>query len=97
MQPGDLADPTVIERSRARIQATGYFSDRSRGFLEPHYRFIDTSDPNWKDLEFIVEEGQVLTFNLSGAISSNSGLFGTVAPHDAELRHRQGAAPRLGA
>ena len=80
VEPGEAADPAEIERSRARIQATGFFSNQfDINHLEPSYRYIDTEDPNWKDLEFFVEEGQVLTFNIAGGVSSNSGAFGTVS------------------
>jgi len=44
----------------------------------PSYRFEDTSDPNWKDLVFVVEEGQVLQFNVSGGVSTNTGAFGII-------------------
>lgn len=80
MQPGEAADPREIERSRARIQSTGFFSDQfDITHPEPSYRFIDTEDPNWKDLEFFVDEGQVLTFNIAGGVSSNNGAFGQIS------------------
>lgn len=80
VRPGDIADPESIERSRQRIEATGWFSDQfDINHREPEIRFKDTDDPSWKDLEFLVEEGQVLTFNLAGGVSSNNGAFGTIS------------------
>lgn len=80
VEPGQLADLEKIERSRSRVQSTGFFSDPgSLGHIEPIYRFKDTGDPSWKDLEFAVEEGQVLQFNLAGGISSNQGAFGVIS------------------
>ena len=78
VDPGDAADAEEIERSRQRIQGTGFFSD-PRHVVEhrdPYYRFVDTDDPYWKDLEYVVQEGQDLNFNISGGISSNLGAFG---------------------
>jgi len=85
VEPGHVADPTEIERSRTRIQGTGFFSDSRRVLehREPTYRFVETDDPNWKDLEYVVEEGQILTFMISGGVSSNTGAFGLVT-----LSHR---------
>ena len=80
VEPGQRADLERIERSRQRIQATGFFSDqRDINHIEPLFTFNDTTDPNWKDLEYRIEEGQVLTFNLSGGISSNAGAFGIIS------------------
>ncbi len=80
VDPGDAADTTEIERSRARIQGTGWFSDRRNvvEHREPFYRFLETGDPYWKDLEYVVDEGQDLNFNISGGVSSNLGAFGVV-------------------
>ncbi|HED64389.1 MAG TPA: hypothetical protein ENJ09_02425 [Planctomycetes bacterium] len=79
VKPGQQADSAEIEKSRQRIQSTGWFSDQfDINHREPSYRFVDTGDPNWKDLEFTIEEGQVLTFNLAGGVSSNTGAFGTI-------------------
>ena len=78
---GERADPTEIENSRRRIQSTGYFSDPNNVLehREPDYFFVDTEDPAWKDLVYQVEEGQVLSFNISGGVSSNNGAFGIVS------------------
>ncbi len=84
VEPGDRADTEEIERSRTRLQSSGLFSsERDPNHVEPRYRFIDTEDPAWKDLEFIVDEGDVLTFNVAGGISSNQGAFGVLT-----LSHR---------
>jgi outer membrane protein insertion porin family len=80
VDPGDLADPTEIERSRARIEATGFFSPDTfhPEIIPPHYRYLETGDPSWKDLEYVIDEGGVLSFNVSGGISTTSGAFGTI-------------------
>ena len=81
LDEGDVANPTEIERSRTRIQSPGWFSDPTNPMehREPTYRFEDTSDPNWKDLVYVVEEGQVIRFNISGGVSSNTGAFGVIS------------------
>jgi outer membrane protein insertion porin family len=80
VKPGQRADPREIERSRARIEATGFFSPD--GFhpdvIPPQVRYVDTGDPAVKDLEFTVEEGGVLGFELSGGISTTQGAFGGI-------------------
>jgi outer membrane protein insertion porin family len=89
--PGELADQQEIERSRTRLQSTGLFTDdRDPAHVPPRYRFLATDDPGWKDLEYVIEEGSVLTFNLSGGVSSNSGLFGIF-----DLYHRNFDATNL--
>ena len=80
VDPGEAADPLEIDRSRQRLQGTGWFSD-PRNLIdhrEPYYRFKETGDPFWKDLEYVVQEGQDLLFNISGGVSSNLGAFGVV-------------------
>lgn len=80
LKPGDVANPQEVERARQRIQSTGWFSDQfDTTHREPSFRYVDTEDPNWKDLEFSVDEGQVLQFNLAGGVSSNSGAFGQIS------------------
>ncbi len=77
--PGEVADPIEIERSRARIASTGFFSDDTDpGHIPPRYQFLPTDEPGVVDLEYIVEEGQVLNFQLAGGISSGIGAFGTI-------------------
>lgn len=78
MEPGKVADLTKIARSRARIQSLGYFSNPRPEVehIDPYFRFLKTEDPAWKDLEYVVEETNALTFTASGGVSSNTGLFG---------------------
>jgi outer membrane protein insertion porin family len=76
VNPGELADPEEIERSRRRIEGTGFFSSRlDPTHIRPTYEFEDTEDPNFKDLVYKLHEGDVITFQISGGISSNNGLF----------------------
>jgi len=80
VKPGQLADPTAIERSRARIESTGFFSPDTfhPDIIPPQVRYVETGDPAWKDLEFLVEEGGVLSFQISGGLSTTQGAFGTI-------------------
>ncbi len=81
VEPGKIADLGQIERSRARIQGLGFFSDQRPDVEhnDPTFRFLATDDPAWKDVEYIVEETNALGFNISGGITSNSGLFGIIS------------------
>jgi outer membrane protein insertion porin family len=80
IEPGQLADPREIERSRARIEATDFFSPDvfHPDIIPPRYVYRDTGDPGVKDLEFLVEEGGVLKFEISGGVSTSNGAFGTI-------------------
>jgi outer membrane protein insertion porin family len=80
--PGQYADLEEINRSLARIQATGYFKDDLNRLehRDPTFRFIAVpDDPSMVDLQFEVDEGRVVDFNISGGIDSNDGLFGIVS------------------
>ncbi|MDF1800289.1 MAG: outer membrane protein assembly factor [Planctomycetota bacterium] len=80
VDPGDVADLQEIESSLRRIRGTGFFSDRlgTGTHLEPVFRFIETEDPNWKDLEYEVEEGNDLQFQFTGNFNFDTGLYGGV-------------------
>ena len=80
VEPGQLADPEAIERSRSRIEATDFFTPDPfrQDILPPQVHYLDTGDPAVKDLEFVVEESGVLNFNLSGGVSTSNGLFGSI-------------------
>jgi len=80
VKPGQLADPKEIERSRARIEATDFFSPDAfhPDIIPPRVRYVDTGDPSVKDLEYLVEEGGVLGFEVSGGISTTNGAFGAI-------------------
>ena len=80
--PGQFADLNEINRSLARIQATGFFRDDMRRLehKDPTYKFLPVEDdPSMVDLQFEVDEGRVVDFNVSGGIDSNDGLFGLVS------------------
>jgi len=70
--PGDPVDQTAIERSILNLQALQYFEEAS---TRTNYRFIETPDPEWKDIEIEVTEGRTGNFALAGGISSNTGPF----------------------
>ena len=82
VDPGDVADLGEINSSLRRLGATGFFSDPMNrgGHLEPTFRFLETEggDPNWKDLEFEVEEGNNLQFTFTGNFSFDTGVYGGV-------------------
>lgn len=80
--PGQFADLREINRSLARIQATGYFRDDLNRLehREPSYRFIEVADdPSLVDLQFEVDEGRVVDFNLTGGVDTNDGVFGLIS------------------
>ena len=81
VQPGEIADMKEVIRSLRRLTATGYFSDDRRPLEhnEPTYRFLATDDPEWVDIEFIVEEGRVVDFEIAGGVDSNNGIFGLLS------------------
>lgn len=81
VDPGELADMTEIVNSIRRLRRLEYFSD-DRNPLEhrdPYFVFRETGEPGLVDIEFIVEEGRVVDFSISGGIDSNDGLFGIVS------------------
>jgi outer membrane protein insertion porin family len=81
VEPGQLADMKEITSSLRRLTSSGYFSD-PRNQLEhrdPTFRFIPTGEEGLVDIEFIVEEGRVVDFQIAGGIDSNNGLFGVVS------------------
>jgi len=80
--PGQFADLKEINRSLARIQATGFFKDDLNRLehKDPIFRFLSVpDDPSMVDLQFEVDEGRVVDFNISGGLDSNNGLFGIVS------------------
>jgi outer membrane protein insertion porin family len=80
--PGEIADLEEINRSLRRLSETSYFSD---DFLpldhqEPTYRFLPVEgDPSLVDLEYRIQEGRVVNFQIQGGVDSNSGLFGRIS------------------
>jgi len=81
MLPGERADLTKIRRSLGSIQSTGFFSDEMRQLEhhEPTFRFLPTDDPDLVDLEYVVEEGRVVDFQILGGIGSDTGVFGRLS------------------
>jgi outer membrane protein insertion porin family len=80
--PGQQADLKEINRSLSRIQATGFFSNdfQPQDFNEPTYRFLPVpGQPDQVDLEYVVEEGRVVEFNITGGVDSNEGAFGIIS------------------
>ena len=79
MLPGEQADIEEINRSLNRLYSTNYFSDEFRPMdhRDPSYRFLRVpGDPSHYDLEYQVQEGRVVDFNINGGIDSNNGLVG---------------------
>jgi outer membrane protein assembly factor BamA len=78
--PGQTANLREIKRSLGRIYGLGYFSDQ----MDPQHRdpmFIlhETDDPDQLDVEYIVNEGRVVDFQISGGVTSDSGLVGILS------------------
>ncbi len=79
MLPGHQADIEEINRSLNRLYSTNYFNDEFRPLehRDPTYRFLRVpGDASRYDLEFQVQEGRVVDFNINGGIDSNNGLVG---------------------
>lgn len=79
--PGQVADIREISGSLSRLYSTSYFLDdyAPEDHRDPVYRFLAVDDPNHPelvDLEYQVEEGRVINFNIQGGVDSNTGLFG---------------------
>jgi outer membrane protein insertion porin family len=80
--PGDKADQKEINKSLARIVGSGFFSDQFAPLdhEEPSYRFVAVEGSrDLVDLEYMVQEGRVVEFNISGGIDSNDGAFGLIS------------------
>jgi outer membrane protein insertion porin family len=80
LNPGEQADLKEIYKSLNRLRGTGYFTDArdpSRP-VEPRFRFKDTGKSGWKDLEFLLEEGDVLGTSFSIGAGGSFGVFGSV-------------------
>ena len=80
--PGGKADQKEISRSRSRIEGTGFFSDQitPENHQDPTYRFLEVpGSKDLIDLEFQVQEGRVVDFNIAGGIDSNEGVFGLIS------------------
>jgi len=80
--PGEKADQKQINRGLTRIQGTGFFSETAPSVEheDPSYRFIAVDGSRDQvDLEYKVQEGRVVEFNISGGIDSNDGLFGLIS------------------
>ena len=82
VDPGDLADMEEIISSLRRLNRLDYFSDERDplGHRDPYFVFhTDTGVDGLVDIEFIVEEGRVVDFAISGGVDSNDGPFGIVS------------------
>ncbi len=78
--PGQTANLREIKRSLGRIMGTGYFSDQ----MDPEHRdaiFVlhETDDPDQIDVEYLVTEGRVVDFQISGGVTSDNGLVGLLS------------------
>jgi outer membrane protein insertion porin family len=90
--PGELANLVELERSRARITGSSFFTDpQDSRHPDPIFVLKDVpGDPDAVDVEFIVEEGRVVDLQLSGGVASDSGLVGILS-----LSMRNFSAARL--
>lgn len=79
MLEGEQADLKKILRSLRELTGTGFFSDpRDRlNHTDPTFRFLPVEGADDEvDLEFVLEEGRVVDFEIAGGVDSNAGLFG---------------------
>ena len=78
--PGDLANIRQIERGLARVRGTGFFEDLyDPTHIPPVVVFqTDEQDPETIDVEYRLNEGRVVDFNISGGVASDSGLVGLI-------------------
>ncbi len=81
--PGETANIKKINDSLRRLTYTNYFSDEFDPLQhkDPVYRFVPAADPEHPDLydiEYQVQEGRVVNFQVFGGVDSNTGLFGRV-------------------
>ncbi len=75
--PGEQADLNEIDRSVARLARTGFFTNpNDPAAVPPRYVFVETDEPGWKDLEFVLDDIVPVQLNIGGGFSSNSGLIG---------------------
>jgi outer membrane protein insertion porin family len=81
MLPGEVADLTKVRKSLGHLYSTGYFTNEMQPLEhhDPTFTFRPTPDPSWVDLEYQIEEGTVVNFQVQGGIDSNNGLFGRIA------------------
>ncbi|MEO6711055.1 MAG: BamA/TamA family outer membrane protein [Planctomycetota bacterium] len=79
--PGSKADQKEINRALSRIEGTGFFTDSNNpeDHVDPTYRFFEVpGSKDLVDLQYEVEEGRVILFNLAGGLSTTEGAFGTI-------------------
>lgn len=82
VDPGELADMEKIITSLRRLNRLEYFSDERDplGHRDPYFVFhTDTGQEGYVDIDFVVEEGRVVNFAISGGVDSNDGLFGLLS------------------
>ncbi|MFT5285817.1 MAG: outer membrane protein insertion porin family [Planctomycetota bacterium] len=79
--PGEIADLKEIDASLRRIRSLPAFRSRFGGVsaLPTEYRFVQTGDSAWKDLEFSLSEPGTLNFDISAAASSGTGISAGVS------------------
>lgn len=79
--PGDRVDMREIGESLRRIRSTGYFEDvQDPRHPPPTVIFHEVpGQPNLVDVEYVLEEGRVVDFSLSGGINSDRGLVGLIS------------------
>lgn len=70
--PGEQVNQPEIERSIQRLESLQFFETAGTGVT---YRFVDTPDPAWKDIDMQVTEGRTGSVIFGGGISSNDGPF----------------------
>lgn len=76
--PGQRVDMVELTRGLRRIRGLGFFDDvQDPRHEEPKITFSQVPGmPNLVDVRYEVEEGRVVDLELSGGVSSDSGLIG---------------------
>lgn len=83
--PGEVADLKEIHSSLRRVRNITAFENTLTPYATPAtFKFVETSDPAWKDLEFSVPESGILRFNISAVAGSGLGVSGGI---DLELHN----------
>ncbi len=77
--PGEVADLKEIDDSLRRIRSIAAFRNGLNQYQIPaEYRFVETADSAWKNLEFTVSESSILRFDISAAAGSGVGITGGI-------------------
>lgn len=75
LAPGDELDTKRLQRAIQRLRDRGWFEISPRGVT---YEYVDTGNPDVKDVLVNVREGQTARFQFAGGYSSSFGVIGLI-------------------